>query len=118
MEQEKIKFEDISNNFGKEIIIRYFNTLLKGYFMQIENYQKQNFYRFELTEIIDNRNNFNRNNNYRNNQNGDNRNNNYRNNQNGNRGNYQGQRDNNRGSFNRGNRPLDEKGIDKNIKNV
>ena len=66
----------------------------------------------------DNRNNFNRNNGYRNNQNGDNRNNNYRNNQNGNRGNYQGQRDNNRGSFNRGNRPLDEKGIDKNIKNI
>ena len=59
MEQEKIEFEDIPNNFAKEIIIRYFNTLLKGYFMQIENYQKQNFYRFELTEIIDNRNNFN-----------------------------------------------------------
>ena len=51
-----------------------------------------------------------RNNNFRNNQNGD-RNNNFRNNQNGFRNNNQGGRFNNR-------RPLDEKGIDKNIKNI
>ena len=51
-----------------------------------------------------------RNSNYRNNQNGD-RNNNFRNNQNGFRNNNQGGRFNNR-------RPLDEKGIDKNIKNI
>ena len=51
-----------------------------------------------------------RNSNYRNNQNGE-RNNNFRNNQNGFRNNNQGGRFNNR-------RPLDEKGIDKNIKNI
>ena len=51
-----------------------------------------------------------RNNNFRNNQNGE-RNNNFRNNQNGFRNNNQGGRFNNR-------RPLDEKGIDKNIKNI
>ena len=51
-----------------------------------------------------------RNNNYRNNQNGE-RNNNFRNNQTGFRNNNQGGRFNNR-------RPLDERGIDKNIKNI
>lgn len=78
------------------------------------NYRNQN---------NDNRNNFNRNNNsYRNNQNGDNRNN-YRNNQNGdNRNNYRNNNNSgynqNRSGFNRNNRPLDERGIDKNIKNI
>lgn len=67
----------------------------------------------------------NNNNGYRNNQNGDNRNN-YKNNQNGegrnnnyrNNGSNSGYNQNNRGQFNRNNRPLDEKGIDKNIKNI
>lgn len=71
----------------------------------------------------DNRNNFNRNNGYRNGQNGDNRNNNYNGNNYNNNNNYrnndrynQNNRDG-RGGFNR-NRPLDDKGIDKNIKNI
>ncbi len=96
-----------------------------------ENFQNRNnnFAGREKNEYRDNRNvengknnnfrnGYNKNNGYRNNQNGDNRNNNFRNN-NGNR-NYQNGRDgrdNNRGQFNR-NRPLDEKGIDKNIKNI
>jgi len=66
----------------------------------------------------------NQNNGYRNNQNGENNrsynknyhNNNYHNNNNNNYRNNQNNRDN-RGQFNR-NRPLDEKGIDKNIKNI
>lgn len=77
----------------------------------------------------DNRNNFNRNNGYRNNQNGDNRNNNYNGNNYNNNNNNNNYRNNdrynqngrdgrdNRGGFNR-NRPLDDKGIDKNIKNI
>ena len=69
----------------------------------------------------------NQNNGYRNSQNGENRNNNFnRNNQSGNNnyrnnqnGDYRNNNQNNRGQFgNRGNRPLDEKGIDKNIKNI
>jgi len=65
------------------------------------------------------RNNFSRNNGYKNNQNGDNRGAGFRNNQNNNGRNYQTNRDgkDNKGGFNR-NRPLDEKGIDKNIKNI
>ena len=64
----------------------------------------------------ENRNNDYRNNGYRNGQNGDNRNNNFRNNQNDRFNQNRDGRDN-RGQFNR-NRPLDEKGIDKNIKNI
>ena len=62
-----------------------------------------------------NQNGDNRNNGYRNNQNGDNRNN-YRNSQNNN-GRYNQNGRDNKGQFNK-NRPLDEKGIDKNIKNI
>ena len=70
------------------------------------------------------RNNNNRNQNYRNNSfKNNNGNQNYRNNQNGERNNRNGQngnnfRNNQNGRFNNGRRPLDEKGIDKNIKNI
>ena len=80
------------------------------------NYKNNNF-----------RNNDNRNNNFRNNDNKNNnfRNNNFRDNQNGDRNNRSGQNGNNgyrnnnnqNGRFNN-RRPLDEKGIDKNIKNI
>ena len=69
------------------------------------------------------RNNNNRNQNYRNNNfKNNNGNQNFRNNQNGERNNRNGQnanfRNNQNGRFNNGRRPLDEKGIDKNIKNI
>ncbi len=76
------------------------------------------------------RDNQNRNNNFRNNRNNDRNNNfrnnngnkNFKNNQNGDRNNKNGQNNNYRNNqnnrFNNGKRPLDEKGIDKNIKNI
>lgn len=76
----------------------------------------------------DGRNNNYKNNNFRNNDNRNNnfRNNNFRDNQNGDRNNRNGQNGNNNyrnnsnqnGRFNGNRRPLDEKGIDKNIKNI
>ena len=66
---------------------------------------------------VDNKNNFknNKNNNFRNN---NERNQNGRNNQFGNRNNQGNNRNNQGGRFNNNRRPLDEKGIDKNIKNI
>ena len=98
--------------------------------------------RFNQNKRFDNRDNYknnrnnndrdnqNRNNNFRNNRNNDRNNNfrnnngnkNFKNNQNGDRNNKNGQNNNYRNNqnnrFNNGKRPLDEKGIDKNIKNI
>lgn len=98
---------------------------------QKNNYQDRNNFREDSRNMNSrnnnyrNQNNENRNNGYRNNQNGDNRNN-FRNNQNSNGRFGQNNRENNKDGFNKDqnrgqfnkNRPLDEKGIDKNIKNI
>ena len=82
---------------------------------------KNNNYRNNKDKNNKNNNDKNRNNNFRNNRNND-RNQNYKNNQNNVEKNRNGQnnnyRNNQNGRFNNGRRVLDERGIDKNIKNI
>ena len=118
-EKQKTNYQNRNNNFTPRERNNYRenrnmdNNNRNNYRQNNDNYRNDN-------RNNDNRNNFNRNNGYRNNSNGDNRNGGFRNNQNGGNRNYQAGRDNRdgRGGFNRNNRPLDERGIDKNIKNI
>ncbi len=126
---EDVKTEKENNVSDKEQNNRVnYNTNNYHQRDQQNNRNFDNRYNRDNNRNMDNRNNNYRNQNnngYRNNQNGDNRNN-YRNNQNGdNRNNYRNnnygynQNNNNKDrGFNRNNRVLDEKGIDKNIKNI
>ncbi len=117
--KEGNSYQERNNNYREN---RNMNNNRNNNYRSQNNDNRNNGYR--NNQNGDNRNNYyrnqnndNRNNGYRNNQNGDNRNNNFRNNRNDNgRFGQQNNRDN-RGQFNK-NRPLDEKGIDKNIKNI
>ena len=106
--EEKKEIVENKKESNKEKQVKNQNNILdnNNYKNQNNNYNRNN----------NNRNNNFRNNerynNFKNNQNGDRNNN--RNNQNGN--NFRNNNQNNR--FNNGRRPLDEKGIDKNIKNI
>ena len=118
-EVKEVKSKEIENKQANNVIHKENNKTNNNY-KNNSNWENKNNYQ----------NNENRNNNYRNNQNGENKNknnvnndfrNNYKNNQNSDeRNNYknnQNNRDRNKGQFNK-NKSLDEKGIDKNIKNI
>ena len=104
-----------NNEVKEEKIIESRTEIVKGNRPQSKNFDNKN---------NNFRNNNNRNQNYRNNNfKNSNGNQNYRNNQNGEKNNRNGQngnnyRNNQNGRFNNGRKSLDEKGIDKNIKNI
>lgn len=126
VEKEKTEVENKSEKMAKQGVgnIKEENMQNKKIDNRNNNSNNQNNRNFSKN---DNQRNDNRNNNYRNNnyRNNENRNNNYRNNQNHDRNNRNGQNGNNgyrnnnnqNGRFNN-RKPLDEKGIDKNIKNI
>ena len=121
IEKEKTEVENKSEKMAKQGVsnIKEENMQNKKIDNRNNNSNNQNNRNFSKN---DNQRNDNRNNNYRNN---NYRNNNYRNNQNHDRNNRNGQNGNNgyrnnnnqNGRFNN-RKPLDEKGIDKNIKNI
>ena len=141
------KHENIVENKNEKEKPEVENKVEKRTEQEVSNIKEENMQNKKLDNRNNNRNNFNvnnknfskndnRNNNYRNNnfknsdnrnnnfRNNDNRNNNFRNNKNSDRNNRNSQNGNNsyrnnnqNGRFNN-RRPLDEKGIDKNIKNI
>lgn len=116
--EKKVVSKENENIVNKDNIEKEIKSQSRNFESKNNNFRSNNNYNNYNNRNNNNRNNNfrnsdksnDRNNNFRNNQNVE-RNNNFRNNQNGFRNNNQGGRFNNR-------RPLDDKGIDKNIKNI